>query len=48
MVGLKEMGEGSHAIADMTGKNILDLADHVMQIMFHGLTGFLIPSYGTS
>ena len=44
LVGLKDMGEGSNAMMAMSkNKNELSLADHVMQFLFHGLTGFRMP-----
>ena len=44
MVGFPYLGEGSTAMTKMTkGKNNLDLADHVLQLLFHGLTGFRMP-----
>ena len=44
MVGLPEIGEGSSAMTAMTHKKeSLMLADHVLQFMFHGLTGFRMP-----
>ena len=44
LVGLKDMGEGSNAMMAMSkNKNELSLADHVMQFLFHDLTGFRMP-----
>ena len=41
MVGFPDLGEGSSAMAALSkNKNTLKLADHMLQFLFHGLTGF--------
>ena len=44
MIGFPDLGEGSNAMAAMSkNKHQLQLADHVLQFLFHGLTGFRMP-----
>ena len=44
MIGFPDMGEGCNAMAAMSSnKQNLQLADHVLQFLFHGLTGFRMP-----
>ena len=44
MVGFPDLGEGSSAMASLSkNKNTLKLADHMLQFLFHGLTGFRMP-----
>ena len=41
MVGIPDLGEGSSAMAALVkNKNTLELADHMLQFLFRGLTGF--------
>ena len=51
LVGLTDMGEGSQAMTAMSKKKpSLALADHALQFLFHGMTGFRMPfaSYPTN
>ena len=44
MIGFPDLGEGSAAMANMSkNKSNVQLADHVLQFLFHGLTGFRMP-----
>ena len=44
LVGFTDLGEGSNAMNTMSkSKSPLQLADHVLQFLFHGLTGFRMP-----
>jgi hypothetical protein len=44
MVGLKDLGVGSNAMTAMTKQgDEVALADHVLQFLFHGITGFRMP-----
>ena len=53
MVGLTDLGEGSNAMTAMSKsktKTELAFGDHVLQFLFHGLTGFrmTIASFPTN
>jgi hypothetical protein len=44
LVGLTDLSTGSNAMAAMSKKKSdLSLADHVLQFLFHGMTGFRMP-----
>jgi hypothetical protein len=44
LVGLADLGEGSNAISSLLHKDTdLVIADHVLQFLFHGMTGFRMP-----
>ena len=44
LIGFPDLGEGPNAINTMsTNKKTLQLADHVLQFLFHGVTGFRMP-----
>ena len=44
MVGFPDLGQGSSAMATVSkNKSNLKLADHMLQFLFHGLTGFRMP-----
>lgn len=44
LVGMPDMGEGSNAMSAMTAnKGGFQVADHMLQFLFHGMTGFRMP-----